>query len=250
MKKKELNNQVSIVICVYNNASTLRNVVERCLGTTLCSMLLVVDDGSTEHNTEELLKTLPLTLLTHKTNRGKGAALQTALQYLACNHPQIKWMLTLDADGQHFPEDITKFFDAIENTEEENTLFIGTRNFTSGRGEIPTKSVLGRFLSNFCIKAETGKKIMDTQSGFRCYPVEHIKNLPCKSPRYAWETEILVRALWQNTRIIHIPVQVEYFTKETRISHFKVWKDNLQIAALHCRLLLEAFLKRKKWQEK
>ncbi|MBO5760909.1 MAG: glycosyltransferase family 2 protein [Lentisphaeria bacterium] len=238
----DIEKNTAIAICVYNNFSTIRLVAEKCLALTSCDVV-IVDDGSTDGNVKELLKDLPRTrILVHKKNLGKGAALQTALHFLSAHHPEKKWMLTLDADGQHFPEDIPNFLSALKKTQEENILFIGTRDFSSGKGEIPAKSILGKTLSDFCIRLETKQKITDSQSGFRCYPVYPLRKIACKSSRYAWETEILVRALWQGIKVIHIPVQVEYFTKETRVTHFKVWKDNLRIIALHLGFLWQLLL--------
>lgn len=229
-----------IVICVYNNGNTLLDIVRRCLLQN-CAKVLIVDDGSTDCNVKTLLYALPVTILHHEKNLGKGEALKSAINYLSAM-PQIQWMLTLDADGQHFPEDVTSFLSAIRQTKERSVIFTGVRDLHSSKN-IPSRSILGRKLSNSCIEWETGRKWKDTQSGFRCYPVAFIKDISCFSGRYDFETELLVRCAWKGASFLEIPIQVEYFTKETRVSHFHVWKDNFRIALLHLKLLREHFFR-------
>ncbi|MBP5182599.1 MAG: glycosyltransferase family 2 protein, partial [Lentisphaeria bacterium] len=210
------------VICVYDNGKTLRDVVTRTLAQK-CAFVLVVDDGSGDCDVKELLSSLPVTVLAHSRNRGKGAALRTAMDHLSA-FPEIRWMVTLDADGQHFPEDIPLLLSGVKEKGNEKTFFIGTRDFGNA-GNIPERSVTGRNLSNVLVRLETGRKIPDTQCGMRVYPLPFARTVMCSSGRYEWETEILVRAAWAGAEFFPVPVRVEYFTPETRVSHFRVFRD-------------------------
>ncbi|MBO7147004.1 MAG: DUF2062 domain-containing protein [Lentisphaeria bacterium] len=228
--------QTGIVICVYNNAGTLRSVVERALQQH-CREVVVVDDGCTDCNISELLAGLQITLLRHEKNLGKGVAIQTALRYLS-GKPEIYWMLTLDADGQHFPEDIPAFIPEMQK--DPLSILIGCRDFT--QKNIPERSIKGRKIANFWMKIETGKTVGDCQSGFRAYPLPLITQLHCIATRYDWETEIIVRAAWAGLRFHDVPIRVEYFTPETRVSHFRPGRDNVLISLIHARLVGERLL--------
>jgi len=229
----------AVVIPVFNNKTTLRNIVERALLQN-CAEVVVVDDGCTDCNVNELLAGLNVSIINHQGNLGKGKALQTAIINLASKN-KLRWMITLDADGQHAPEDIPKFIDVLKKFPEENKILIGVRDF-SDVDFIPAKSISGRKISNFWFKIETGYSISDTQSGFRCYPIHLISRIKCCSSHYDWETEIIVRAAWAGLKFEDIPISVEYFTPETRVSHFGLLKDNLRLSLLNTRLVGEALI--------
>jgi glycosyltransferase involved in cell wall biosynthesis len=216
------------VVPVYNNPDTVADVVRRC-----CEQLpnvLVVDDGS-DRPVKELLAGLPATVLRHDRNRGKGAALRTALDYI--QEQRGAWMITLDADGQHDPADIPSFFPAMRV--EPNAVYIGARDFDAPN--IPGSSRFGRRFSNFWVQLETGKTLQDTQSGFRAYPTALVSQLPLHSSYYDFEIEVLVRAAWAGLDLRSVPISVWYPPKEERVSSFDKRKDNLRLTRMHMRLI-------------
>ena len=221
------------VIPVYNHADTLVKVVARAQQHL---PVVVVDDGSTDLQKRHLraLEKSGARLLRHEVNQGKGAAILTALNL--AHQEQIDYIITLDADGQHFPEDLPKFIEAIENTQEE-TLFIGCRQFQEN---VPRSSRFGRAFANFWLRIETGETCDDCQSGFRAYPVEATLKLGCHARRYAFEAEVLARAVWGGIKLQNLPIQVFY--PKHRISHFDKLRDNLRLTCTHawlvCRRLL------------
>ena len=239
MTGTDLRNKTVIVICVYNNAATLRDVAERSVLQD-CAGVFIVDDGCTDCDVKELLKNLPVTVLRHEKNLGKGAALNTAVKYLSA-FENYRWMITLDADGQHAPEDVPLFIQALSTAPGEDRILIGARDF-SDTEKIPARSIKGRKISNFWLKLETGFTVTDAQSGFRCYPLHLISRIRCNSCHYDWETEILVRAAWAGLRFEDIPIQVEYFTPATRVSHFDLLRDNLRISLINTRLVGELLI--------
>jgi glycosyltransferase involved in cell wall biosynthesis len=222
------------VIPVYNNASTIQDVVQRTKAVT--ENILIIDDGSTDADLREYLKKLNVEVIRHETNRGKGAALCTALQIL--QERSVDYMITLDGDGQHYPEDLPSLLSRLD--EKEGALLVGCRDFNVPH--IPFASRIGRKLSNFWIQVETGISVEDSQSGFRAYPVPYVTQIACSSGHYHFETEILTRCAWGNLPILNHRIRTYYPPPGERISHFRPVLDTLRITRVHlqlvfCRLL-------------
>ncbi len=223
------NNSVWIAVPVYNNPATLRDVVEHCLVQT--PNVVVVDDGSTNGDAADLLAGIPVTILRHARNKGKGAALLTALHYISAQ--QGNWMVTIDADGQHDPADLPRFFPAMHN--HPDSIIIGARDFATPN--VPASSRFGRSFSNFWVQLETGIHVEDTQSGFRAYPVALIKKLPLRGTYYDFEIEVLVRAAWAGLKLRSVPISVWYAPPTERVSSFDSHRDNRRISRMHARLI-------------
>ncbi|SHN61887.1 DUF2062 domain-containing protein [Desulfovibrio litoralis] len=233
---------VLIVIPVYNHSQTLRSVAER----VLCEHhnLLVVDDGSTDlpplinnqFSKEHPLYGLNLNFIRHDSNKGKGAAILTAVKYaktIGASH-----IITIDADAQHDPSDIPLFLEAINK--QPQTIFIGARNFNVQN--IPFSSRFGRAFSNFWFKVQTSHKTQDSQSGFRAYPLIIFDYISFMETRYSFETEVLVKSVWAGFSVADIPISVYYPSKTERISHFKAFQDNLRISLLNTYLTFRSIL--------
>jgi len=228
-----------VVIPVYDNE---RTVLQVALATRrLHPHVLVVDDGSTHQpdDFDNILKTNDIRLIRHPQNYGKGVALQTALKDL--HERQVDYMITLDADGQHSPDDIPAFIELLEKEgQNHDLLVIGVRDFNAPN--VPDSSKFGRKFSNFWIKLETGVTCADTQSGFRAYPVEPLSKLKFHCTRYNFEIEVLTRGLWGGLRLRELPIHVTYEPPEQRVSHFHPWKDNVRLSLLHTMLVTRRLL--------
>jgi uncharacterized protein (DUF2062 family) len=109
-----------------------------------------------------------------------------------------------------------------------------------GDPEYPAKSRIGRRLSNFFVRLESGASVSDSQCGLRVYPLEMVRFVGCRSGRYAFETEILTRAVWAGCELVHVPVTCRYFSE--RISHFRPWVDTVRSIAMHAPLAGRALL--------
>jgi len=216
------------VVPAYNNPGTVTDVVRRCCA--VVPNVLVIDDGSDEP-VQDLLGDSPATVLRHEQNRGKGAALLTALRHI--QEQGGAWMIALDADGQHHPEDIPHFFQTLE--ESPASVVIGARDFDAPN--VPGSSRFGRSFSNFWVQLETGISVKDTQSGFRAYPVELVSQLPLRASYYDFEIEVLVRAAWAGLKLRSVDINVWYPPKDERVSSFDKRKDNMRLSRLHARLV-------------
>jgi len=220
-----------VLIPTYNNAKTLARVIDGVLRYT--SHIIIVNDGATDATPDILTRYPELTIIHLPKNKGKGNALRIGFD--KARNLGYDYALTIDSDGQHYPEDIPVFIATIE-AESEPTLLVGSRNMT--QDEVPKKSSFGHKFSNFWFHLETGVNLPDTQSGYRLYPLHHI---PKKyyTEKFEFEIEILVRSSWNGVQLKNVPIQVLYDPEE-RVSHFRPFRDFMRISVLNSVLVLIA----------
>ena len=223
-----------VIIPTYNNHQTIEKVVSDVLGYT--NQVIVVNDGSTDNTGDILNKISEVDVVSYPKNKGKGYALKTGFKHAWNNG--YEYAITIDSDGQHFASDLPKFVEAID--ENPNAIIIGNRNME--QDGIPGKSSFGNRFSNFWFKFETGIPMPDTQSGYRLYPLKPLSKIRLFTNKYELEIEVIVRAAWRGVDVTHLPIQVYYAPKETRISHFKPFKDFTRISILNTVLVIYALL--------
>ena len=226
-------NRYCIIIPTYNNCRTVSDVVERSLA--VCPDVIVVNDGCTD-NTVQSLCGLNITILSHDRNMGKGRALKTGLRYAGSNG--FTHAITIDADGQHFPEDIPVLMDASERNPKD--IILGMRNLTSEN--MPRQNTFANRFSNFWFRLQTTQKLDDTQSGLRIYPIDSLYGLKLVTARYEAELELLVYAAWHGVRVTGVPVRVLYQPEGERVSHFRPFWDFFRITELNTVLCFGALL--------
>ncbi|HEX3890735.1 MAG TPA: DUF2062 domain-containing protein [Verrucomicrobiae bacterium] len=216
-----------VVIPCFNHATTIAAVVESA---KIFCPVIVVDDGSTLP-----LPELPDCTVIHLSeNFGKGAALRAGFQRAA--ELGFTHAITMDADGQHFADDLPKFLDAAKTQPE--TLIVGVRDFFAAG--CPTHRRRSNAVSTFWFRIETGVRLPDTQCGFRCYPLALTQRLKPRSGRYAFELEFMVRASWVGTPIVAVPVKCTY-AGGLRNSHFRPVRDLAHITIMNIGLVLQSW---------
>lgn len=222
-----------VIIPTYNNAKTLKRVIDGVLSYT--SNIVIINDGSTDDTAQILQNYKQLTIIGLPQNKGKGNALQIGFKTALQN--DFDYALTIDSDGQHYPKDIPVFLEEL-NTTDEPVLLIGSRNMT--HESVPKKSSFGNRFSNFWFWFETGIKLSDTQSGYRLYP---LKYLPKRlyTNKFEFEIEVIVRTAWKGVSVKNVPVKVLYDPEE-RVSHFRPFKDFARISILNTVLVTIALL--------
>ena len=204
--------KVAIVIPAYNHGTRISDVVWKVAA--LKYSVFVVDDGSTD-NTAGILSSIEgITVLSHPRNMGKGAALRTGFKAASAS---CDWAITLDADGQHKPEDIDNLLKAVIG--QQRPIVIGARLGMDGEN-VPWTSRFGRGFSNFWVWVSGGPMVSDSQSGFRLYPLPEALALNVAALRFQFEVEILVKAHQKGIPVIEAPVQVVYQKGAERIPIF------------------------------
>lgn len=225
---------ICVVIPTYNNAVTIAKVVTDTL--SYCDDVIVVADGCTD-GTTEILQTIPsITLVSYSENRGKGYALKQGFQKALAMG--FAYVITLDADGQHFPEDISLFLEA--NRQHPGSLIVGARKL-EGAERSKGSNFANRF-SNFWFWVQTGRALEDTQTGYRLYPLHKLWGLSMLTSRYEAELELLVFASWHGVKLVSIPVNVYYPPREQRVSHFRPGWDFARITVLNTVLCFLAII--------
>ncbi len=208
-----------VIIPTYNNAGTLKDVLSRTLAQGL--PIVVVDDGCTDGTREILSGFKDVTVIAHPKNQGKGAALKTAFRWAL--EKGYAYAVTIDSDGQHYPEDIPELLKA----KGERTIVVGSR---TTRGANAGGSFANRF-SNFWFTAYTGIRLTDTQTGFRLYPVHDLPSLRVVGNRYEAELSLLLFSAWKGLRLVPVQVHVNY--PKDRVTHFRPFQDFMRITLVN-----------------
>ena len=225
--------KVCVIIPTYNNAGTLAQIITDVAGYT--KNIIVVNDGSTDA-TVQIVAGFPFVqLISYPVNVGKGWALRKAFKHAVAQN--YNYAITIDSDGQHFATDLPAFIDRL--TDAPDAIIVGSRNMD--QATIPGKSSFGHKFSNFWFKVETGIDCPDTQSGFRLYPLQLIKNISFVTRKYEFEIEVLVKSAWKGIALDAIPVTVYYAPKEVRVSHFRPFQDFTRVGILNTFLVIIAF---------
>ena len=223
--------KVCTVMPTYNNDGTLRDVVERVLA--YCSDIIVVNDGCTD-NSAEILASFGdrITVVDYGKNRGKGYALKQGFK--KAKQMGYDYAITIDSDGQHFPEDIPMFIEAMEH--HPGALIVGSRNLN--QENMPGGNTFAIKFSNFWFKIQTGISLPDTQTGYRLYPLQKLPHI--FSARYEAELSLLVFSAWRGTDLV--PIQVNVCYPEDRVTHFRPFWDFFRISVLNTVLCLVAIV--------
>lgn len=216
---------ICVVIPTYNNHATIRQVVESVF--CYCSDVIVVDDGCTDSTADILGKIEGITVVSCPHNRGKGHALK--LGFKRALQLGFSYAITLDADGQHFADDIPAFLK--KNQEHPGSLIVGNRDLR-GVDRSGGSSFANKF-SNFWFWVQTGRALPDTQTGYRLYPLKKLKGLSLLTSRYEAELELMVFASWHGVEICTVPVKVFYPPRAERVSHFRPAIDFGRISLLN-----------------
>jgi glycosyltransferase involved in cell wall biosynthesis len=210
------------LIPAYDAARTVADVVrEAALAFPERGAVIVVDDGSRD-GTAELARRAGARVLVHPENRGKGAALRTGMEAAAA--AGFEAVVTIDADGQHPPLEGRRLC-AVDA--DPRALVLGIRDLA--RDGAPRASQISNGISNFFLSLFSRRLLRDTQCGLRRYPLPLALELGGRDDGYAFEAEIILRALAAGVRLVEEPVRVYYPPPAERVTHFDSVRDPARI---------------------
>lgn len=217
--------QSCALICAYNEERVITEVVARARN--YVSQVLVVDDGSRDRTYERSILA-GAHVLKHPVNLGKGRALRTGISYF--KDKEYDAIITLDADGQHLPEEIPLFIDKLN---EGFDVVIGKRDFSSKN--VPLIRKVSNLTYSHLLSAINHSRIYDPECGFRAFRKEILPMLLFSSnPGFSYESEILLRLLKRKKRIGWADISTVYIPgRKSRIKPFKHAIDSLKVC-LEC----------------
>ncbi len=214
--------RVCAVVPGYQAGETVGAVVDDLRG-VLGIPVLVVDDGSTDR-TGDVAAARGAEVVRHDRNRGKGAALRTGLRRAAALGHRIA--VTVDADGQH---PATSALAVLRGSDDARALVLGVRDLV--RDGAPRANRFGNDVSNFFLSAFAGRRLRDTQCGLRRYPVLETLDLGATARGYAFEAEVILRALAGGLSVVEVSVPAVYPPRGQGRSHFRNVRDPTRIVA-------------------
>lgn len=212
----------TVLIPAHNEAATIRGIAEGALRHV--DQVIVIDDGSTDA-TVAALDGLPVEIIRHDRNAGKGLRLAEGLMHASARADGV---LTLDADGQHDPADIPAFLAAASAS--PDAIVMGDR--FDDRAAIPSSRLAAIRFGDFFIGWASGRAIRDAQCGLRLYPSALIRQVPVPAGErvhFVFETAILLRAAQMGVEIVRVPIRARYAGFVHRPSHFRPIVDTLRI---------------------
>lgn len=205
---------LAVVIPAFNEAATLRDIAVRALREV--DRVIVVDDGSVD-GTAAAVADLPLTLLSNSRNLGKAASLRRGMLCALQNGASA--VVTLDADGQHEPEDIPRL--VAVHLHDPHAIIVGARLHDKRR--IPHARYYANRFASFLVAWAAGYPIADSQSGFRLYPASVLAALDIHndtSQGFVFESAVLINAARAGYTSTPVKISAVYRVG-ARPSHFR-----------------------------
>lgn len=215
------------IIPAYQAAATVGAVV-RGAGEGF-DAVWVLDDGSTD-GTYEAARDAGARLFRHAVNRGKGVALRTLLQ--RASDEGVDAVVSLDADGQHPSAEAIRLDREVAD---RDALVLGVRDLAQANA--PQANRRGNSIANYWLAGFAGQPLRDTQCGLRRYPVRATLALGVRADRFAFESEVVLRAAFRAMPIVQLPIKVLYPPERT--SHFRLVMDPTRIIGTTIRTLID-----------
>lgn len=206
------NGEIIALIPAYNEIRYIADVVKRTL---VHVPVVVIDDGATD-GSGAAAALAGAKVIAHAVNQGKGKALNTGFDYAV--QRGVAAAITLDADGQHDPDEIPRFIEAFRTG--QGDIIIGQRRFD----QMPAKSQFGNRVGTRLLSWAMGQPVPDNQSGYRLLSREVMRTARPSSTRFEAEVEILLRAQIAGFKIAWVPIKTIYNDKK---SHFRPVADSV-----------------------
>jgi len=216
------------IVPAYNAASCIEPVLAGIKQHIPAHNIIVVDDASSD-GTGAVARRSGVVVVRHEVNGGKGRAIRTAIAHLA-SLPHIDAVVMLDADGQHDPREIPRF--AEEFMKGGVDLVIGNR--MTARHDMPAIRVFANRFTSALVSLRAGRRIPDTQNGYRLISASFLRQLKLVTSRYEIDSEIIIKVCRAGGRISSIPVASIYGSERSAI---KPLRDTIRFIALVTRSL-------------
>lgn len=229
-----------VLIPAYNAGKYLTPLIQELTKYVELDSILIVDDGS-QDDTQEILHQLGVHFILHDTNQGKAGALVSGFKWGI--KKQKSWSITMDADGQHSPDDLQGFIRKIKelsvagsNSNDQFAAILGARDFSDS---MPKARVFSNSITTAFLTRLSGQALWDSQCGYRAYQLDLLQSAGClelETDGFQWESEVLVRLAWAGFYFDKMPIQTIYQKQGSHISHID---DTLKFIKMWHRLKKE-----------
>ncbi len=194
--------QLSVIIPIYNEASTCFELIENVKSVPLNKQIIVVDDASTDGSYDILKSIDDILLISHKSNQGKGASIKTAIPHITGD-----FVIFQDGDLEYTPDDYVPMLEKISN----NDAVFGSR-FLPSEQHLTYHTVGNKLITRF-FNIVTGTSLNDIASCYKLLPVQLLHKLNIQSNGFGLESEISTKLVKGNYRITEIPIEYKRRSK-------------------------------------
>ena len=193
--------QLSVIIPVYNEAATIGDVIARVQRLPVEKEILVVDDASTDDTPQRLAQcvTPNVRVFRHERNRGKGAAIRTALAYV-----QGDIVIIQDADLETNPDEIPRLLEPILDGRAE--VVYGSRFLGAGHRVMPYTFYCGNRLLTWVTNVLTNHRFTDMETAYKAFKTSVIRSLKLRCNRFGFEPEVTVKLAKRGHVIYELPI--------------------------------------------
>ncbi len=218
---------LTVIIPVYNEDRTLDEIVRRVLAAAYPKQIVAVDDGSYDDTREKLSRWerhRGIVVLRHSRNRGKGAAIRTAL-----DHAAGKFTIVQDADLEYDPEDFPQLVEPLLSGEAR--VVYGSRNLNRRRARGRPWSLFGFGVSllNLCVRALYGRRITDEATCYKAFATEVLRAMDLECERFEFCAEVTAKACRMGLQIREVPIR--YTPRSAKHGKKIRWTDGLEAMA-------------------
>ncbi len=203
---------IYVVIPAFNAAPYLKTVLQAVSTYIPSDHIIVVNDGSSDQTANIILGENIVLHRNHPVNQGKGKALQTGFS-LAIEQPELRAVITLDADGQHEPCFIPDFLKVYNDCKFDLIIGRRSRNLSA----MPVPRILSNSITSFLLSVRSGVNIRDSQSGFRLIDRRILESIQTELTGYQAETELVLKSALDGFRIGFVPVTTVYGEESSHI---------------------------------
>ncbi|MCH7733284.1 MAG: glycosyltransferase family 2 protein [Candidatus Marinimicrobia bacterium] len=197
-----------IIVPVYNGEQYIESFLAQ-IDDKWRKKLIFVNDGSGDKS-EEILNEKNVIVINHELNKGKGAAIKSASQWVK-NHGGDS-VITIDIDLQHPLELLSKFSHIPKET-----IVLGYRN---DRKSMPVLRKFSNFMTSLLISVRTGTVIKDSQCGYRAFNMDIFNRVSCEENGFHYESEFLIKSSLIGWKINHINIPTIYENQPSAMNHF------------------------------
>lgn len=196
-----------VLLPAFNEENTLPKIIQQLAEFFSLSQIILADDGSTD-NTSNVAQEFGIKIIRNRNNRGKGHILRNAFAIIIKQFPTVKWVLTIDADGQHDVQDIPRFIKTLDRNPGAD-IIVGKRDYN----QMPPINWISNKLTSGWSNFWLNWNLHDLQCGFRCYRTDALRlilDYGLTKNKFDLETEILIVSWILKVNVIEIPIRTLY----------------------------------------